>query len=142
MTRLRFTLAQLMAIVLFIAFGFAALRNAGALWASAAFSLAILAVSVALAGACSREAAARMPWAGFAIAGGLRLVIWLSTSSTIGHLNGPPAALLYQLQPYINPEGSGGIPLIAYTQVANSLDVVLLGCLGAIMGRFLAANGD
>jgi len=40
MNRFRFTLAQLMAIVLFIGFGFAALRNANALWASATFSLA------------------------------------------------------------------------------------------------------
>lgn len=50
MNRFRFTLAQLMAIVLFIGFGFAALRNANALWTSATFSLAILTVSVALAG--------------------------------------------------------------------------------------------
>jgi hypothetical protein len=94
-TRLRFTLAQSMAVVLFIGFGFAALRNADALWASAAFSLAILTVSVALAGACSRREAARMPWAGFAVAGGLRLVIWLSTSSTIGYMERatPPVAL-------------------------------------------------
>ena len=40
MTRLRFTLAQLIAFVLFIGFGFAALRNADGLWASAAFSSA------------------------------------------------------------------------------------------------------
>ena len=71
MTRLRFTLAQLMAVVLFIGFGFAALRNANGLWASATFSLAILTVSVAVAGACSRQGRARMPWAGFAVAGGL-----------------------------------------------------------------------
>ena len=86
MSRLRFTLAQLMAVVLLIGFGFAALRNANGLWASATFSLAILTVSVAVAGACSRQGRARTPWAGFAVAGGLTLVFWLSTSSTIGYV--------------------------------------------------------
>jgi hypothetical protein len=142
MSRLRFTLAQLMAIVFYLGFGFAALRNANALWASATFSLAILTVAVALAGACSRKEWARMPWAGFAVAGGLCLVIWLSTSSTIGYLTGPPYPLLYGLRPYINPEASGGSPLIAYTQISHSFDVVLLGCLGAIMGRLLAAKDE
>jgi hypothetical protein len=55
MTRPRLTLAQLMAVVLLVGFGFAALRNANPSWASVTFSLAILAVSVALAGACSRK---------------------------------------------------------------------------------------
>jgi hypothetical protein len=142
MTRLRFTLAQLIALVLYLGFGFAALRNATALWASAALSLAVLTVSVALAGACSRKAAARMPWAGFAIAGGISLVIWLSTSSTIGYVNGPPHSFLYELGPYINPDASGGRPLIAYTQISHSLDAILLGCLGAIFGRLLAPKDD
>jgi hypothetical protein len=140
MTRLRYTVAQLMAIVFYCGFGFAALRNANALWASATFSVAILTVSVALAGACARKNGARMPWAGFAFAGGLCLVIWLSTSSTIGYVNGPPYPLLYGLQPHINPEASAGRPFIAYTQISHSLDVVILGCLGAIIGRLLAAT--
>ena len=83
-----------------------------------------------------------MPWAGFAVAGGLCLVVWLSTSETIGYVNGPPYPLLYELQPYLNPQASGGRPLIAYTQISHSLDVVLLGCLGAIMGRLLAAKDE
>jgi hypothetical protein len=83
-----------------------------------------------------------MPWEGFAVAGGLCLVIWLSTSSTIGDVNGPPYPLLYGLQPYINPKASGGGRFIAYTQISHSLDVVLVGCLGAIMGRLLAAKDE
>jgi hypothetical protein len=69
-------------------------------------------------------------------------VIWLSTSSTIGDVNGPPYPLLYGLQPYINPKASGGGRFIAYTQISHSLDVVLVGCLGAIMGRLLAAKDE
>ena len=83
-----------------------------------------------------------MPWAGFAVAGGLCLVIWLSTSSTIGYVNGPPYPLLYRLRPYINPEASRGDPVIAYTQICHSLDVIIHGCLGAIMSGLLAAKDD
>ena len=79
MTRLRFSIAQLMVIVLFVGFGFAALHNANAFWAAATFSMAIISVSVAFMGACARKEGARMPWAGFATTGGIRLAIWLST---------------------------------------------------------------
>ena len=140
MTRLRFTLAQLMAIVLYFGFGFAALRNADAVWASVTFSLAIITVSVALAGAFARKEEARMSWAGFAAAGGARLVIWISTPQTVGFLNGPPKTLLYNLQASINPMASAGGPLIAYTQICNSLDVILLGLVGAALGHLLAAK--
>jgi hypothetical protein len=142
MTRLRFTLAQLLALVFFLSFGFGALRNATPLWASATFSLAVLTVSVALAGAWSRKAGARMTWAGFGIAGGISLVIWLSTSMTIGYMNGPPQSLLYVLGAYINPHASGGRPLIAYTQISHSLEAILFGCLGAILGRLFAPKDD
>ena len=142
MGRLRFTLAQLMAIVFYFGFGFAALRNANALWSSATFSLAILTVSVAFAGACSRKEAARMPWAGFAAGGGLWLVVWLSTPSTIGHVNGPPYPLVYVLRPYLNPGASAGGPFIAFAQIAHSLNVMLLGCFGAVMGHLLAAKDE
>jgi hypothetical protein len=140
MTRVRFTLAQLMAIVLYFGFGFAALRNADAVWASAAFSLAIISVSVALAGAVARNQEARMSWAGFATAGGVRLAIWISTPQTIAFLNGPPEPLLYNLQPYINPMANAGRPLIAYTQICHSLDVIVLGLVGAALGHLLAAK--
>jgi hypothetical protein len=55
MTRLHFTLAQLMAIVLYLGFGFAALRNADDFWASATFTVAIISISTALVGAIARK---------------------------------------------------------------------------------------
>jgi hypothetical protein len=143
MSRLRFSIAQLMAVVLLIGFGFAALRNANDVWAGVTFGLAIVTVSMGLAGACSRQAGARMPWAGFGIAGGLRLVVWLSTSSIVGHLNGVPYPLLHRLQPYINTEASSsGSAFIAYTQIYHSLDVVLLGLLAAVLSYVLAVKDD
>jgi hypothetical protein len=41
MTRLRLTIAQLMTFIFFVGFGFAALRNANQLWASATFREAV-----------------------------------------------------------------------------------------------------
>jgi hypothetical protein len=120
MNRLRFTIAQSMAIVFYGGFGFAALRNADDLWASATFNLAIISVSVALACACAGSATSRMTWAGFAFAGGACLIIWLATSQTVGSLNGPPQSMFYRFRPYINPAASGGVPFIAYTQISHS----------------------
>jgi hypothetical protein len=143
MRRLRFTIAQLMGIVILIGLGFAALRNANEIWASATFSVAIVSVSVAIAGAWSRNAGARMPWAGFGIAGGLCLVIWLWTYSQVDHSYGPPYyPLIHRLQPYINPQASAGPEIVAYTRIAHSLDVVLLGWVGAVFGRFLAVKDE
>ena len=98
-----------MAIVLFVAVGFAALRNANAFWASATFSLAI----------------------------------WLSTPETVGYVSGPPRLAAFwgfrQLLPYLNPTAQkGGEPYIHWVQVCNSIQVVLFGLVGAILGRLVA----
>ena len=83
-----------------------------------------------------------MSWAGFAFAGGSCLVIWLSTSQTVGSLNGPPQPLLYGFQPLINPMAAGGRKFIAYTQICHSLDVILLGLVGAAFSRLFAVKND
>jgi hypothetical protein len=137
-SRIRYTIAQLMAVVIFIAFGFGALRNANEYWASASFGLAIVAVSVGLAGACSRKEGARMPWAAFGIAGGLSLWTWVSATAANGPAGKPPSPLFEMLQSYMTPATN----VVAYIQVSYSLDAVLLGCLGAIIGRIFAPKGD
>src|SRR2546423_1907622 len=78
MTRLRFTLAQLMAAVVFIGLGFAALRSASVLWASAVFTLTVAVLSAAILGAMGRRGRARMTWAGFALFG------WVYLGTTFG----------------------------------------------------------
>jgi hypothetical protein len=55
MSRLRLTIANLMAIVLYAGLAFAALRNPNCFWASATFTLAVLAVSAAVVGAVARR---------------------------------------------------------------------------------------
>jgi hypothetical protein len=75
MRLLRFTLARLMGIVFYLAFGFAALRNADELWASAAYTLAIVSVASSLVGALARSGGARTPWVGFTVFGWVYLLV-------------------------------------------------------------------
>lgn len=138
MRRLRLTIAQLMSVIFFVGFGVAALRNANEFWASATFSLAIVTVSVTVAGASARQGGARMPWVGFAVAGGSYLVIWLLAGKDTGFIYGSPRSLLHALRPYINPEASGGAELIAYVQTCRSLEAGLLGLIGAILSCLAA----
>jgi hypothetical protein len=78
MIRYRFTIAQLMAIVFFIGLGFAALRSASHLRASAVFTLTVAVLSAAILGAMARRGRARMTWAGFALFG------WIYLGTTFG----------------------------------------------------------
>ena len=75
MNRLRFTIANLMVLVLYVGLGFAALRNADKFWASATYTLAILAVSAAVVVAVARKGRARLTWLGFAVFGWASLLI-------------------------------------------------------------------
>src|SRR3954462_13313050 len=75
MTRLRFTLAQLMAIMVYLGFSFAALRNADPFWASATYTLAIMMIAAALLGGFIRKGRARTAWIGFAVFGWVYLLI-------------------------------------------------------------------
>jgi hypothetical protein len=147
MKRPRFTIAGLMAIVFYVAVGFAALRNANAFWASATFSLVIVSVSVALAAAFARHGQARASWAGFAAAGLVCLSVWLFASETVSFVNGTPRLLPYLgfhlLLPYVNPTANqGGEPLIHYVHVSNSLSAIVLGLVSAILARLIAASDE
>jgi hypothetical protein len=90
MTRLRFTLAQLMATVIFIGLGFAALRSASLLWASAVFTLTVAVLSAAILGAMARRRRARMTWAGFALFGWIYLGTTFGPWATINGVTAPP----------------------------------------------------
>jgi hypothetical protein len=76
MSRLRFTLAQLMGVVIFIGLGFAAMRSATLLWSSMVFTLTVAVLTAAILGAMARRGRARMMWAGFALFG------WIYLSTT------------------------------------------------------------
>ena len=148
MNRLRLTIANLMIVVLSVGLGFAALRNADEFWASATYTLAILAVPAAVVVAVARKGQARLTWLGFAMFGGASLLIWLSTSHKIDNsLNAPPVSVmtwgLCSLMPHINPTvPMGSITWMRCLQVCHSLEVILVGFVGAILGRFVAVEDE
>jgi hypothetical protein len=155
MNRLRFTIAQSMAIVLYVGFGFAALRNADDLYASATFTLAVTMVSLAFVGALVRKGKARAIWSGFAVFGLANLLIGLSPSLnppgptfyhyTTGQRPTPVLLIewaLRRLHPYVNPIAPGAAGSIPYDQVSYSLGIVLFGFIGAALGRLVALKDD
>jgi hypothetical protein len=133
-----------MAIVLFIGFGFAALRNADEFWASATFTLAFFMISVAPLGALARRGRARMSWAGFAVFGWASLLVRSLPefySRTFGMVHVP--TLLTErgfdyLASYVSP---GGIST-DHVQVFHSLEIIFFGLVGAIVGRLMAPRNE
>ncbi|MFI5461519.1 MAG: hypothetical protein ACHRXM_39505 [Isosphaerales bacterium] len=69
MTRIRFTIASLLIVVLFLAVGFAALREASELWASGIFTLTLGVLLVSILLAVHRDSTRRAFWIGFALFG-------------------------------------------------------------------------
>jgi hypothetical protein len=158
MTRLRLTLAQLMGIVLYLGFGFAALRNADEFWGSASYTLAITLLAGSLVGALARSGRARTPWVGFTVFGWTYLFIvhlpaWEPGAGGLGFgpIWKPPLLIEWataRLQPYLRPlpprmgGGAAGNSLMHYEQVSQSLDIILSGLVGAVLGRLLAAQDE
>lgn len=156
MTRLRFTLAQLTAVVLYMGFGFAALRNATEFSASAAYTLAILSIAAALVGASACGGWARSPWVGFAVFGWTYLLTvhrdWkISDHPRFTVVPKPPLLIEWgamSLQPHLKPQPAGMSPEATYAffrtyeQVSQSPGIILFGLIGAALGRLLAAKAE
>jgi hypothetical protein len=150
MTRLRFTLAQLMALVISLGFGLAALRNADPFWASATYSLAIILIAAAPVAAFARRGTARMAWAGFAVFGWTYLLVAQIPPWPIGGLgSGPipkPVLLIewgiVRLQSQVNPQSMRTSSWVQFEQVSLSLGIVLFGLVGAVVSRVLAVRDE
>jgi hypothetical protein len=150
MSRPRHSIAQLMAVVIFVGIGFAALRNANVYWASATFTLAIVLIAATLVGAIVRKGRARATWTGFAVFGWLYLLIELLPPRTTGSLGfGPipwPHLLIAWgiawLTSYSYPSAPGGTDPLSHEQVSHSLGIILFGLVGAVLGRLLVVKDD
>ncbi len=133
MTGPRSTIAQLMTLILLVGFGFAALRNANELWASATFTLAIISILAALLCAFARKGKARMTSAGLAVFGLAYLLIDLLPDLSGGSLGvGPvrwPSLIIdvgaAVLQPYIHPMAPGVFDRVQFYLVSRSLEPVI-----------------
>jgi hypothetical protein len=79
----RFSIASLMAFVVLLAVGMAAMRNPTKLWASLLLSIALVVLAIALLGSLFGHGLRRSFWSGFAICGWLYLIVscapWFTT---------------------------------------------------------------
>jgi hypothetical protein len=107
MMRFRFSVAGLMALILLLAVGMAALRNPTGFWASAIFTAAVALFAVSVVGAMARRGVSRFSWAGLAVFGWAYLII--SFGPWPGNAVGPPpllpSSLLDLFQEYIVSDG-------------------------------------
>lgn len=150
MTRLRLTIAQLMTVILFVGFGFAALRNANQLWASATYTIAIISILAALLFAFANKGKARMTSVGFSAFGWAYLLIDLLPDRSYGRLGGvtiPWPRLMAEwcilaLQPYIHPLAPGTFDWVQYEIVSHSIGIILFGLIGAVIGRLVSPGDD
>ena len=80
MRRFRFTIASLLVVVLFVAVGFAALRESNDLWESGVFTLTLAALLISILLAVHRTESRRAFWIGFALFGWIYLGLSLVPS--------------------------------------------------------------
>jgi hypothetical protein len=147
----RLGIAGLMTLVLGIAIGLAALRNANRWWASGTYTAAISAVALAILLAAISSGRSRSVSTGFAVFG---LTYLLSDSRPPRVVNGfgmgpqsHPRFIVEQaftlLQPHLKPMPQGSMQdFIHYDQVSHALAILLFGVLGAVLARFAAKRRD
>ena len=147
MRRLRFTLAQLMVLVFFLGVCFAALANANRFWVSLTHTAAIMMISAAPIGAVARTGRDRLRWAGFALFGWTSFL--LSSLPLHVYINGstltssPPLLIAWgidALSPYVTAGPFLSDSAIAFHEIGHSLEIILFGLIGAIIGGFLAVK--
>jgi len=154
MTLPRLTIAQLMALILYVGLCLVALRNANAFWASTTFTVAIILVSVALVGAIARKGKDRMTWIGFAVFGWACVIIGLFPSifdprrgfgafAPVPQFTITPPLLMawacFRFSDYIQPKSGDSI---SFMSVCYSLEIILFGIVGAVFGRLVAPRDD
>jgi hypothetical protein len=139
-----------MAVVLFIGFGFAALRNAGPLLAAATYNLAFLSLPTATVYAVVGQGRLRSLATGYAAFGSAYSLFNLPPLrpyNSFGSVQGRPKLLIEEgfilLQPYLHPMPLSGMKVHNdYDLVSQSLAIMLCGIVGAILARLLAPKDD
>jgi hypothetical protein len=155
--QIRFSIAGLMTAVPLLAVGFASLRTASALWASAVFTLTVTLLAAATLGAVACRGRSRIAWLGFGVFGWtyLRATFWVWPAPN--GVTAPPfltKALLDYFQPPSNtaaliwidsglagemsteaPPFSGRVRVVNrlhYRLIGHTLAAIVLGLLGTL----------
>jgi hypothetical protein len=105
MRRIRFTIASLLVVVLFLAVGFAALREASDLWESGIFTLTLGVLLISILLAVHRIEFKRAFWLGFAVCGWIYLGLTLFPSIESRLITTKALAYLHSKLPRSNPAG-------------------------------------
>jgi hypothetical protein len=151
--------------VLFIAISLVALRDPSPLMASVSFSLAVLILSVAALLGCIRRGQSRAAWIGMAafgltylhfgfVGGDPAYPAFITTAlfaSIAEQIPGPVMSMDYwslgrrfstSTTSFVSRALRSGFDKYAFGQVCYSLAAILLGVIGAFVGRMLADRGD
>ena len=105
MSRIRFSIASLLVAVLFVAVGFAALRESNELWDTGLLTLTLTALLVSILLAIHSRQAARAFWLGFALFGGGYLALSLVPSIESRLITTKLLAYIDSKVPRSNPAG-------------------------------------
>jgi hypothetical protein len=140
------TIAGLMAFILCVALGLAALRNAGPYLATALYNLTFFSLPTAIVCAVVGRRMLRGLATGYAAFGSayfLFNLLPLRPYSSFGYVQGRPTLLIEKgfvlLQPYLKPMPPSDMQgFIDYDLVSQSLAIILCGIVGAALSRFVA----
>jgi hypothetical protein len=158
---LRFSIRGLSAIVLFLGFGFGALRGATIGWVAASILLAVLVLCVTTLGALVRRGPSRPAWVGFALFGWVYFLLhfgpWADWKRGFGPAHFTTWAIDALLLPRLAPELQEGTTAAGFEgyvkvksgrsgslvcAVSHALGSLLFGCVGSLSGFLLAARRD
>ena len=127
MSRIRFSIASLLVAVLFVAVGFAALRESSELWDSGVFTLVLTVLLTSILLAIHRTESRRAFWTGFALFGWTYLALSLvpsiesrlATTKALAYLDSKEPG---RPQNFFKLHVTGGTPGNQVQAVAFSLD--------------------
>jgi hypothetical protein len=121
MRHIRFSIASLLIAILFVGFGFAALREANDTWDSSTFSITLVALLISILLAIHRTLTSRAFWLGFALFGSAYLALTFVPSIESRLITTRALTFLDPKMPRSLPPRFAGFDLIVQDSYPNVL---------------------